>query len=1172
MKWYGAITALLLYAILSTAGESPSYAKHVRPIFVKYCLECHNTKSAKGGLGLETHKAMLDGSDDGPVIKVGKADESLLVQSIEGKGRNLMPPKSKTLRPTKDEIATLRAWINAGAKDDSALIKVAIPDIKPRRATPPPVRDVVYTRDGKTLVVASHHRVWCLPISNDGQSWHVDGMTNEITSLAIGPAGDLVYVGVGRPGIGGRVIVLQSGFSRIGQFMLPDGHRDAILAMILSPDGKTLATCSYDTQVKLWDVATGKLLHTLKEHSDAVYGVTFHPQGKMFATCAADRTVKIWDTATAKLLFTFSDSTDWNYAVAWRPNGKHLAAAGVDKSIRIWEVNEQGGKIVHAVFAHEGPVTKLIYSKDGGTLYSLGQDRVVKAWDAERMVERKVYERQPETVLSMALRPDQKQLALGRYDGQVVFVDTATGAESRPVVGQIAQPVRNSAVVGNRTEAEFYPTVKPEAKKITPSEGRRGEPIRVAIEGQHLDQVSELVFATPGATGKVVSKSPTKLEAEIVFPATTPASVQQLHVMSGAGQSAPLSFIVDPFPLVPARAGIDSPGQGQSITLPVSLIGKLDKAGDVDFFRFEAKKGQQLGVQILTAAVGSKVEPTLQLTDSQGRNLVESNTGLLGHTFAAAGTYALGVRDRDFRGGAGMHYRLHLGEIPIVTAVYPLGVQRGTEATVHLEGVFLATASAKMTVPADAALGSKVPVPVTSPLGQPLGNASIIVGEFVEVRAPGASIIPVPGTADGNLRQPGLRDEWRLHAKKGQRLIVETQAQRIGSALDSVLEILDANGQPTPRAVLRCQAKTYVTFRDHDSATAGIRIDAWSDLAVNDYLYVGNELMKIKALPAHPDADCMFFASAAGPRLTFLDTTPTHHSQNLPMYKVSFHPPGTTFPPNGFPVFALPYRNDDGGPGYGRDSRIFFDPPADGEYRVRVSDARGEGGINFGYRLTVRPPRPSFNVRFNPTSPVVGKEGAVPITIAVDRLDGYDGPIALRFDNVPPGFSIPNTEMQAGETTTAVALYADATAQTPAKPMPLKLVAEALIDGQKQVKEAVGETPKATDVGAIVTFTDESAVTLRPGGEVKVQVHIERRGGFTGRVPLDVKGLPHGVRVLDVGLNGILITEKETRRTIVLYAEPWVPPTEHPIVILARQEGKNSEHAAKSVLLKVPAK
>jgi hypothetical protein len=581
------------------------------------------------------------------------------------------------------------------------------------------------------------------------------------------------------------------------------------------------------------------------------------------------------------------------------------------------------------------------------------------------------------------------------------------------------------------------------------------------------------------------------------------------------------------------------------------------------------KQGQQVGVQIVTSAIGSKIEPALQLADLHGRVFAESNDGLLGHTFAEAGSYVIGVRDREFRGGANMHYRLHVGEIPVVMAVFPLGVQRGRETDVRIEGVFLSSTSAKVKAAAEATLGSKIPVPVKSPFGQPLGNATIVVGEFPEVRGNPSATIPVPGTCDGVLMQPGQRDEWRFIAKKGQRLIVETQAQRIGSTLDSVLEILDAKGQPVPRAVLRCQAKTFVTFRDHDNVGAGIRIDAWSDLAVNDYIYVGNELMKIKALPAHPDADCTFFNSAGGQRLAFLDTTPTHHSQNLPMYKVSIHPPSTTFPPNGFPVFTLNYRNDDGGPGYGRDSRIFFDPPTDGEYRVRISDARGQGGINYGYRLTVRPPRPSFNVRFNPTAPVVWKKGAVPITIAVDRVDGYDGPIALRFDNVPPGYSIPRTEIQAGETTTAVAIYADAQAVTPAKPQPLRLIAEAVIEGQKQTKEAVGETPKVTNVGEIVTFTDESEVTIRPGGTVKVPVHIERSQGFTGRVPLEVKGLPHGVQVLDIGLNGILITEKETRRTIVLYAEPWVQPTEHPFVVLARREGKNSEHAAKAVLLKV---
>src|SRR6202011_6422833 len=103
----------------------------------------------------------------------------------------------------------------------------------------------------------------------------------------------------------------------------------------------------------------------------------------------------------------------------------------------------------------------------------------------------------------------------------------------------------------------------------------------------------------------------------------------------------------------------------------------------------------------------------------------------------------------------------------------------------------------------------------------------------------------------------------------------------------------------------------------------------------------------------------------------------------------------------------------------------------------------------------------------------------------------------------------------------------------------------------------------------IVTTTEQAEVVVAPGGEVRVTAKVERRNGFAGRIPLDVRGLPHGVRVLDIGLNGILITEKETTRTFVIYGEPWVQPMTQPFVVLARREGKNTEHAARSVLLKV---
>ncbi len=688
------------------------------------------------------------------------------------------------------------------------------------------------------------------------------------------------------------------------------------------------------------------------------------------------------------------------------------------------------------------------------------------------------------------------------------------------------------------------------------------------MNGQGLDQITGIDTTIPGAKAGLRPGGPDGRAVELTIPATTSPGSYQLQFKTATGASIAATVIVDAYDAVAETDAGGSPLTGQHITLPTTIAGSIDRAGDVDFFRFEAKKGQQLGVQIVTAAVGSKLEPTLQLTDLAGGVLAENGSGHLGYAFAAAGTYAIGVRDRDLRGGANMHYRLHLGEIPVVTAIFPLGLQRATEADVRVQGVFLGAERVRVKAPADAAVGSKVAVPLTTPRGMPLGNLQLTVGEFPESSA---AAIPVPGTGNGVIGTPGAAETWSFHAKKGQRLIVEVAARRLGSELDSFIEILDKDGLPVPRAVLRCQAKTFVTFRDHDSAGSGIRIDAWTELATNDFLYAGGELLKIQDLPPGPDADCTFF-NTAGQRLGFLDTTPTHHALGTPMYKVSIHPPGTTFPPNGFPVFTLFYRNDDGGPGYGRDSRLFFDPPADGEYRVRIRDAPGLGDPGYAYRLTVRPPRPSFNVRFNPTAPSIFKGSATSIAIAVDRLDGYDGPIAVRFDNVPAGLSVPPTVVEAHTFSTTVALFADAAAPIPTKAPPLKLVGEALIDGQKQVKEVQGETPKLLDPGDLVTVTDESEVTLRPGEQVKLTVRIERRNGFAGRVPVEVRGLPHGVHALDIGLNGILVNENETRRTIVIYAEPWVQPGAHPFVVLARREGKNTEHGARSVLLKVAGK
>jgi WD40 repeat protein len=67
-----------------------------------------------------------------------------------------------------------------------------------------------------------------------------------------------------------------------------------------SPDGKTLASASWDGRVRLWTAATGKEQATLKGHTNGVSSVSWSPDGKTLASASWDQTVKLWDVSPAR--------------------------------------------------------------------------------------------------------------------------------------------------------------------------------------------------------------------------------------------------------------------------------------------------------------------------------------------------------------------------------------------------------------------------------------------------------------------------------------------------------------------------------------------------------------------------------------------------------------------------------------------------------------------------------------------------------------------------------------------------------------------------------------------------------------------------------------------------------------------------------------------------------
>jgi len=325
-------------------------------------------------------------------------------------------------------------------------------------------------------------------------------------------------------------------------------------------------------------------------------------------------------------------------------------------------------------------------------------------------------------------------------------------------------------------------------------------------------------------------------------------------------------------------------------------------------------------------------------------------------------------------------------------------------------------------------------------------------------------------------------------------------------------------------------------------------------------------------LPKGTDEDVRF-KSFRGQRLGLLDTTPTAHAVNTPVYKVLLAPPGQEFPPNGMPLFRLSYRNDDGGPLYGKDSRLRFEPPADGEYRVRLTDVRGQGGPDYAYRLTLRPPEPDFRLLLGNENPNLPAGAGAPIEVTAERLDDFAEPIDVTLEGLPAGVNATAGQIEAGQFTTVLLLMAapEARSQT----VPLRVVGRANVGGRTVVR-TVEPPPTGRHLAVLGRDLDvatrERELTLRPGGQTTLTVHIERRNGFAGRVPIELRNLPFGVRVLNVGLNGVLIPEGQTERTVFLACEPWVAAQTRPFYCVARVETASStptEVAAAPLLLTV---
>jgi hypothetical protein len=192
-----------------------------------------------------------------------------------------------------------------------------------------------------------------------------------------------------------------------------------------------------------------------------------------------------------------------------------------------------------------------------------------------------------------------------------------------------------------------------------------------------------------------------KLLVEVAVGADVPLGRHSFRLVTPLGVTNMVNFVVGAVAEAAEAEPNDEAGAAQTVALPLTVNGAIEKANDLDRYRFDVRAGQQIVFDLMAARLGSGLDATVTLRDAAGAVLARADDfrgrtdPLLAHRFERDGTCTLEVADGLGGGGSGHFYRLTAGELPYVTGVFPISVRRGTVATVAVDGYNLPSAAGR---------------------------------------------------------------------------------------------------------------------------------------------------------------------------------------------------------------------------------------------------------------------------------------------------------------------------------------------------------------------------------------------------------------------------------------------------------------------------------------------
>ncbi|MCE9532735.1 MAG: PPC domain-containing protein [Planctomycetes bacterium] len=360
----------------------------------------------------------------------------------------------------------------------------------------------------------------------------------------------------------------------------------------------------------------------------------------------------------------------------------------------------------------------------------------------------------------------------------------------------------------------------PVLNAVFPAGGQAGTSVTVVLEGTSLESLRDIRSTIPDLAVKKLEGNRFKID----IPSGTPTGVYDLRGISLYGIGSPRAFFVSNRTEHLEKEPNDDADAAQEFPLDIVINGRIEKPGDIDSYKFQAKAGQRVVLECFAERIDSKLRGVLEVSDAAGKRLAV-NRGyagldpLIDFLVPADGTYFVKLFDLSYLGSPAHFYRLDIDTKPRVEFALPCVVERGKTTKVKLFG-------RNLTSKQDASLDS-VEVEITppaadrhEPLPFNLRPAQIAVDAFAYhypgSHAPvmiGVTNVPVangtgnnldaehaqemqlPGEVSGQLADGDKRHWYAVTARRGEVLWFEAFGDRLGSPVDLDLVVQDHSGK-----------------------------------------------------------------------------------------------------------------------------------------------------------------------------------------------------------------------------------------------------------------------------------------------------------------------------------------------------------------------------------------